>query len=254
MEKSNENIEISNTFNNYESDIYSINKELLKKYFNSEDEFDIIINNEEHDEIKAILLTESNDYKIKFINDSNFDYLYDKENYLVKLNLLPSQESRQNKNILVFDNRYQCILFYQFNLLRTVFSFAIFLFIYLLFLSDINNVVLSSIEKMVKKVEKMAKNPSLEADNSNDANQKNSHCLSFLEASQGNYKMDEFKIIINKISKICSLVSLGFGEAGTQIISQVLKKGLNVDINPLIPGKKVMGVEVQIKILVMHFY
>ena len=95
---------------------------------------------------------------------------------------------------------------------------------------------------MVKKVEKMAKNPSLELDNSLENSQNKSHCLSFLEASQGDVKMDDFKIIINKISKICSLVSLGFGEAGTQIISQVLKKGLNVDINPLIPGKKVMGI------------
>ena len=42
--------------------------------------------------------------------------------------------------------------------------------------------------------------------------------------------MNEFQIIENKISKICSLVSFGFGEAGTQIISQVLKEGLNVYI------------------------
>jgi len=95
---------------------------------------------------------------------------------------------------------------------------------------------------MVRKVEKMAKNPSLESDTSNENNQDKSHCLSFLGSSQAKYKMDEFKIIINKISKICSLVSFGFGEAGTQIISQVLKEGLNVDINPLIPGKKVMGI------------
>ena len=54
--------------------------------------------------------------------------------------------------------------------------------------------------------------------------------------------MNEFRVIENKISKICSLVSFGFGEAGTQIISQVLKEGLNVDINPIIPGKKVMGI------------
>ena len=161
---------------------------------------------------------------------------------VLKLNLLPSLNAREHKNILIFDNRYQCIIYHEFNIIRTLFSIAIFLFVYILFLSDINNVILISIEKMVKKVEKMAKNPSLELDNSLENSQNKSHCLSFLEASQGDVKMDDFKIIINKISKICSLVSLGFGEAGTQIISQVLKKGLNVDINPLIPGKKVMGI------------
>ena len=227
--------------NDLEKENYEINKELLKRYI-SEDELYRLIYNKEKEKIKNFLLLESESFKIKFINDSNMNEIFEKQSRLSNLNLLPSINAREHKNILIFDNRYQCIIYHEFNIIRTLFSIAIFLFVYILFLSDINNVILISIEKMVKKVEKMAKNPSLELDNSLENSQNKSHCLSFLEASQGDVKMDDFKIIINKISKICSLVSLGFGEAGTQIISQVLKKGLNVDINPLIPGKKVMGI------------
>ena len=227
--------------NDLEKENYEINKELLKRYI-SEDELYRLIYNKEKEKIKNFLLLESESFKIKFINDSNMNEILEKQSPLSNLNLLPSLNAREHKNILIFDNRYQCIIYHEFNIIRTLFSIAIFLFVYILFLSDINNVILISIEKMVKKVEKMAKNPSLELDNSLENSQNKSHCLSFLEASQGDVKMDDFKIIINKISKICSLVSLGFGEAGTQIISQVLKKGLNVDINPLIPGKKVMGI------------
>ena len=187
-------------------------------------------------------MTEKQNKIFNFINETNMKTFIEKENNLLNLNLIPSQEARRDINIIVIDNRNYSRRYHFLNLIRTFFSVSIFLFIYLLFLSDINNVILSSIEKMVRKVEKMAKNPSLESDSSNDISQDNSHCLSFLGSSQGKYKMDEFKIIINKISKICSLVSFGFGEAGTQIISQVLKEGLNVDINPLIPGKKVMGI------------
>ena len=224
------------------SEIDEINKELLKKYCKNEEELELIINSKDEEYIKQLLLIESNIDQIIIINESNMNIYLEKEEQLSDLKLIPTRDSRQNKNIIIYDNYIYIFKYYLFNLIRTIFSIGIFLFIYLLFLFDINNVMLSSIEKMVKKVEKMAKNPSLESDSSNDINENKTHCLSFLEYSEGKRKMDDFKIIIDKISKICSLVSFGFGEAGTQIISQVLKEGLNVDINPLIPGKKVMGI------------
>ena len=239
----------SNTQLNYiddESDtLNSINKELLKNYINNTEYIDKIINNDEDLDSMHYLITESEKeerYAINLISMQDMNIIIDLEDKLSNLKLIPSENARQHKNIIIYDNRNQVFKYYFFNLVRTVFSLAIFLLIYLLFLYDINNVILSSIETMVKKVEKMAKNPSLESDTINETKENNTSCISFLEASKGKFKMDEFKIIINKISKICSLVSFGFGEAGTQIISQVLKEGLNVDINPLIPGKKVMGI------------
>ena len=223
----------------------SINKELLKNYINNTEYIDKIINNDEDIDSMHFLISEtenSEKFEINLISTKDINIIIEKENKLSTLKLIPSETARQHKNIIIYDNRHQVFKYYFLNMVRTVFSLSIFLLIYLLFLYDINNVILSSIQTMVKKVEKMAKNPSLESDTTNENKETNSGCISFLEASKGKFKIDEFKIIINKISKICSLVSFGFGEAGTQIISQVLKEGLNVDINPLIPGKKVMGI------------
>ena len=234
---------ISNSEENENDEINLINIELLKKYINNTKDFDKILNYNNDNDIKHLLMVETLNRKFIIIDHSNMHLSTERESALNNLDLIPSQDARLDKNIIVYDNSDYIMRYHYYNLIRTVLSIAIFLFIYLLFLSDINNVILSPIEKMVRKVEKMAKNPSLESDSSdNKKNKTKSSCISFLESSQGKYKMDEFKIIINKISKICSLVSFGFGEAGTQIISQVLKEGLNVDINPLIPGKKVMGI------------
>jgi hypothetical protein len=40
------------------------------------------------------------------------------------------------------------------------------------------------------------------------------------------------------LSKIGGLLALGFGEAGSEIISKNINEG--VEINPMLPGKKVM--------------
>ena len=198
----------------------------------------------ENNNSSFLLLTESDKNKMHIINSSNLEFYISKINHLRELELIPHENAIINKYIAVYDDRYFKKKFCILNIIRTIFSISIFLFIYLLFLNNINNTVLSPIETMILKIKKMSKNPTLISEmSSNEKNQKKkSHCLNILEDSQGIYKMNEFQIIETKISKICSLVSFGFGEAGTQIISQVLKEGLNVDINPIIPGKKVMGI------------
>ena len=227
------------------TDIDEVNKELLKNYINNAEDIEEIFDEMMIDIAnygdKNFLLNKTEKININII-EKNMNIIIEKENKLQDLNLIPSQDARQHKNIIVIDNRNYIFKYHLYNLIRTIISLSIFLFIYLSFLSDINKVILSWLEKMVKKVEKMAKNPSLETDSKNDNKEDKSHCINFLESSQGKYKMDEFKITLNKISKICSIVSFGFGEAGTRIISQVLKEGINIDINPLIPGKKVMGI------------
>ena len=173
--------------NNNEIDL--INKELLKKYFNSTEDLEKAINN--NDDMERLLMTEKQNKIFIFINETNMKTCIEKENNLLNLNLIPSQEARHEKNIIVFDNRDYSKRYHFFSLIRTILSISIFIFIYLLFLSDINNVILSSIEKMVRKVEKMAKNPSLESDTSTENNQDKSHCLSFLGSSQAKYKIQE---------------------------------------------------------------
>lgn len=50
----------------------------------------------------------------------------------------------------------------------------------------------------------------------------------------------ETKILEKTIIKIGALLALGFGEAGSNIIKQNISLG--GDVNPLIPGNKVMGI------------
>lgn len=50
----------------------------------------------------------------------------------------------------------------------------------------------------------------------------------------------ETKILEKTIIKIGALLALGFGEAGSNIIKQNISLG--GEVNPLIPGNKVMGI------------
>ena len=50
----------------------------------------------------------------------------------------------------------------------------------------------------------------------------------------------ETMILENSIMKICSLLAVGFGEAGTEIIGENMRMGGN--LNPMIPGRKMMAI------------
>ena len=216
-----------------------INTKYFSDYSDNYTELSNIIYNMETYNDSFLLWTESNHHKIDIINSSNYNNFKEKIEVLRELDLIPSLNSIENKCISVYDSRFYTRKYCRLNLIRTIFSIGIFLFMYLVFLMDINNIILAPIENIIKKIKKMSKNPSLMAE---ENNQKNQSCISFLEGNQGNYKIKESQIIETKISKICSLVAFCFGEAGTQIISQVLKEGLNVDFNPIKSGKKVMGI------------
>ncbi len=50
----------------------------------------------------------------------------------------------------------------------------------------------------------------------------------------------ETKILEDSIMKICSLLAVGFGEAGTEIIGENMRMGGS--LNPMIPGRKMMAI------------
>lgn len=50
----------------------------------------------------------------------------------------------------------------------------------------------------------------------------------------------ETRILENSINKICSLLAVGFGDAGAEVIANNIRSG--GDLNPMIPGNKVMAV------------
>ena len=99
----------------------------------------------------------------------------------------------------------------------------------LLFSKDANVLVLRPIERMVLKVQAMAANPLTKFSIRPHDDE--------LE-SEG--EQLETRMLENSIARICSLLSVGFGEAGTEVIAENMKRG--GEINPMIPGRKVVAI------------
>jgi len=140
------------------------------------------------------------------------------------------------------DNKLGAVL----SIIRTIFVSVVLTGGALLFSKDAGDLIVQPIEKMLKRVQRIAKNPlkavqieekealleeKLEKENEKKGKKKT-------EKSDGeNY---ETAILERTIVKIGALLALGFGEAGSEIISQNMAKGGEVD--PMIPGKKVMAI------------
>jgi class 3 adenylate cyclase len=99
----------------------------------------------------------------------------------------------------------------------------------LLFIRDTDALVLQPIERMMEKVKSVSENP-LAAHSAAATKDKGS--------SSG--KQLETRILEHSIAKICSLLSVGFGEAGAEVIADNMKSG--GDLNPMIPGRKVRAI------------
>lgn len=125
---------------------------------------------------------------------------------------------------------------------RTVFVCIVLTASSLFFTKDANELVLSPIEKMLSKVKRISKNPltavRLEEEYDilwEDINAK-------LEDSRKKKEQENFEtaILEKTISKIGALLALGFGEVGSQIISNNLQ--VDGDIDNMIPGKRIVAV------------
>lgn len=104
---------------------------------------------------------------------------------------------------------------------RTLYVCIILGFGALIFTKDANDLVLKPIERMVVKVNAIAKNPL----SAKDAKMIKKDGLENMETVD----------IENAIVKIGTLLALGFGEAGSEIIASNIGSG---DINPMLAGKK----------------
>ena len=108
------------------------------------------------------------------------------------------------------------------NILRTLLICVIFLIGAMIFSKDANDLALRPIERMIEKVNKIANNPLMALD----------------EGIRGTNQNMETVLIENAIIKIGTLLALGFGDAGSEIIAKNISKGNSGSVNPLIPGKK----------------
>lgn len=108
------------------------------------------------------------------------------------------------------------------NILRTVLVCAVFLIGAMIFSKDANDLALRPIERMIEKVNKIANNP----------------LKALEEGIRGTNQNMETILIENAIIKIGTLLALGFGDAGSEIIAKNISKGNSGSVNPLLPGKK----------------
>ncbi|EGR27667.1 hypothetical protein IMG5_191510 [Ichthyophthirius multifiliis] len=130
------------------------------------------------------------------------------------------------------------------SIVRTIFISLILTSGAIFFTRDAENLILIPINNMIKKVKRIAENP-LEA-----AQMEEREALAFEQlVKDGNIQeiarlkeLEKYEttILEKLIIKIGALLAIGFGEAGSQIIAQNMKKGGEVD--PLIPGKKIMAI------------
>ena len=112
------------------------------------------------------------------------------------------------------------------NIVRTIYISLILTMGALMFSKDADKLALRPIERMIEKVNRIAKDP---------LSSKGEAMIKSKEQQQY-----ETTIIENAIIKIGTLLALGFGDAGSEIIAQNISQG--GDVNPMIPGKKTYAI------------
>lgn len=170
--------------------------------------------------------------------DTNLDDLRPYEKLLVFSN---------KENVCgVFDFTYTTKLAAALGLVRSVFVCAVLSLGAVFFSRDATFLVIRPIEGMIRKVNRIAKNP-LEA-----AQEEENEALAYERAKmiedkkfKGKKKKSketdyETVKIEQTIIKIGALLALGFGEAGAKIIADNMGRG--GDVNPMVPGNKIVAV------------
>lgn len=145
-----------------------------------------------------------------------------------------------------FDNRKNSKANALFNLARTIFTCLLLGGAAYLFSNNSNTLVIAPIESMVQKIKNISINP-IEAMQENEKDEYVKRIMSTTE--NGTFccfkkkKAEEnleTTILDKTISKIGALLAIGFGEAGSRIISKILQQN-SEEVNPVIDGEKVIA-------------
>ena len=127
---------------------------------------------------------------------------------------------------VVLDKRPQNALDSELNIGRTLFISLALVLASIYFNKDVINEAINPIERMIEKVNKIAANPLLAKEE--------------ILITENSASQNEIVQIENAITKIGTLLALGFGEAGSEIIAQNIAAG--GDVNPMIKGQKKMAI------------
>ena len=102
--------------------------------------------------------------------------------------------------------------------------------------SDLSKYVIFPLESMYEKVVILSRNPMA----ATDEDFATKAGIASLLQSNNNAAEDEIHLIDQSIMKVAYLLAVGYGEAGTNIIIDNMKKRSGLDID--IPGEKVIGI------------
>ena len=167
----------------------------------------------------------------------------------------------------IFDNRQSSRLSSILNIVKTIFICFILSGGIFFFNKDTTEMVLEPIESMIMKIKEISKNPLeaiqiIEKDefakvvSEQEENTKSSavcSCVGYKTKQDKDNNMTtkskkkrsqplETVILEDTITKIGALLALGFGEAGCEIIAKNMQNNTNGNINPILPGKKVIAI------------
>lgn len=171
---------------------------------------------------------------IKYGNDYNPEKFRKNEIYEYD-SLLKSDITVTTKVHLIFDNKYMIKLLSKLNMIKTTLSFLVLIFGMISFNYSTKKLAIEPIKKMTQKIKNLSINPIAALQQNMDMDSKNAN------TNNKNGPL-ETNLLEKTVTKICGLLALGFGEAGAEIISTVLKEGVEADMNPMIPGKKILGI------------
>jgi class 3 adenylate cyclase len=147
--------------------------------------------------------------------------------------------------VAVFDIRYENRVTSGLNICRTVFVCIVLTLGAIYFTKDANDLVITPIEKMMDKVNKIARNPMMASEvRKNDIfeliNNNEQGCWAKICKSKENTNEYETTILEDTIIKIGVLLALGFGEAGSSIIATNMERA--GDLDPTLSGTRCMAV------------
>jgi len=125
---------------------------------------------------------------------------------------------------------------------RTIFVCIVLTASAMFFSRDANDLVLTPIEKMLRKVKRISKNPltAVQLEEEIDVLLDNIKTKEKEKKNKEDQENFETSILEKTIAKIGALLALGFGEAGSQIIANNLQP--DGEINNMVAGKRVVAI------------
>ncbi|CAK69742.1 unnamed protein product (macronuclear) [Paramecium tetraurelia] len=148
---------------------------------------------------------------------------------LIKTTNLPDAAiasfDKDNPDVVgILSTRQAAVMTSILSIIRTIFVSIVLTFGAMMFSKDSNDLALRPLERMIEKINKIANDPQIVTE------------MAVIQNENSN----ETVKIENTIVKIGTLLALGFGDAGTEIIRINMKK--QGDVDPMLPGIKKVAI------------